>query len=450
MSSRKRYWRARGKGVHVRKSRSVSELQRARSRHLGPTLSASYKEPLKIVRGSGQYLYDERGRAYLDCVNNVCHVGHCHPHVVEVGQRQMALLSTNTRYLHDHVVELAERLTATLPGELSICYFVNSGSEANELALRMAAAHTGGKHVIALEHGYHGHTQALIDVSHYKFAGAGGDGAPKTTHVVPLPYPYRGPHFGYAEEAGRAYAQDVKSACESVSEGGGQVSAFLAESISGCGGQVVYPQGYLRAAYAAVREAGGVCIADEVQVGFGRVGSAFWGFELQGAVPDIVTMGKPMGNGHPLAAVVTTPAVAASFATGMEYFNTFGGNPVSCAIGLGVLDVIQGEGLVEHAAEVGGLFMRELTGLMVKHEVVGEVRGEGLFIGVELVKDRDSRTPGTALAASVIEELKQAGILLSTDGPAENVLKIKPPLAFTAENALEVVSALDAALTALA
>lgn len=426
----------------MKSGRSKAELLDARRAHLGPSLSVSYREPLKIVRGAGAYLFDEEGRRYLDCVNNVCHVGHCHPRVVEAGQRQMALLNTNTRYLHDGIVEYAQQLTATLPEPLSVCYFVNSGSEANELALRMARAHTNGLEIIALEHAYHGNTQALIDVSHYKFAGPGGEGKPEHTHVVPLPDPYRGEHKGYGAESGRAYAEAVAEACADIERRGLRLSAFLAESASGCGGQVFFPEGYLADAYAAARAAGGVCLADEVQVGFGRVGRNFWGFELQGVVPDIVTMGKPIGNGHPLAAVVTTPAIAASFANGMEYFNTFGGNPVSSAIGLAVLDVIQEEGLQQHALEVGAHFLAGLKDLQHRFELIGDVRGEGLFLGVELVADRGTLTPAAEAATEIVEAMRQRGILLATDGPYHNVIKIKPPLPFTFGDADAVVTAM--------
>lgn len=435
-------------GEEARTATRTADLLAARRDRLGPSLSVSYHDPLEILRGEGQYLFDRAGARYLDCVNNVCHVGHCEPRVVAAGQRQLAVLNTNTRYLHESILEYARRLTDTLPPELSVCYFVNSGSEANELALRLARTHTGARDVVVLEHGYHGNTQALIDVSHYKFAGRGGQGAPETTHVVPLPDPYRGsPYRGAA--SGAAYARHVEAAWERVIASGRRPAAFLAESISGCGGQVVFPASYLAGAYAATRAVGGVCIADEVQVGFGRVGRAFWGFELQGVVPDIVTLGKPIGNGHPMAAVVTTPEIAASFANGMEYFNTFGGNPVSCAIGLAVLDVIQGDGLQQHALEVGERFMRGLVGVSARRQLVGDVRGEGLFIGVELVRDRATLEPAAAEADAVVEAMRHRGILLSTDGPHHNVIKVKPPLVFTRENADEVVAALDEVLAAL-
>lgn len=357
----------------------------------------------------------------------------------------MAQLNTNTRYLHDNIVEYALRLTATLPEPLSVCYFVNSGSEANELALRIARAHSGGRNVIALEHGYHGHTQALIDVSHYKFAGPGGTGKSEHTHLTPLPDPYRGPHRGNG--AGAAYLTDLSAIISELQGRGLSPATFIAESISGCGGQVFFPEGYLEGAFEAVRAAGGVSIADEVQVGFGRVGTHFWAFEAQDAQPDIVTMGKPIGNGHPMAAVVTTPEIAASFATGMEYFNTFGGNPVSSAIGLAVLDVIEDEGLQRHALEVGRHLLVGLRELKGRHEVIGDVRGQGLFLGLELVDDRHTLAPAADAASELVEEARQRGVLLSTDGPLHNVIKIKPPMLFTRDNADQLVAVIDEVLS---
>ncbi len=434
-------------------NRSKAEILSIRRAHLGRNLSVSYQDPLKIVRGRAQYLYDEHGRRYLDCVNNVCHVGHCHPRVVEAGQEQLARLNTNTRYLHDNVTEYALRLTATLPDPLSVCFFVNSGSEANELALRLARNHTGRSDVIVLEHAYHGHTQALIDVSPYKYDRAGGRGRPPTTHVAPLPYPYRDRASATAtttttaDRNGPAYAEAVAALAQHLAHEGHDVAAFLAESIAGCGGQVFYPASYFERAFEPVRALGGLCLIDEVQVGFGRVGTHFWAFETQGVVPDIVTMGKPIGNGFPMAAVVATAEIADSFANGMEYFNTFGGNPVASAIGLAVLDVIEDEGLQEHARKVGDAFIAGLRSLQQRHALIGDVRGLGLFLGVELVNDRTTQEPATLAADAVIQALREHGILLSTDGPFNNVLKIKPPMVFSAANADEVVTRLDAVLS---
>ncbi len=419
----------------------------SRQAHLGPSLSISYKKPLKIVRGWMQYLYDEQGNRYLDGVNNVPHVGHCHPHVVETAVSQTALLNTNTRYLHDNIVQYAERLLATFPDPLSVVFFVCSGSEANELALRMARTHTGRHDLLVLDAAYHGNTGNLIDISPYKHNGKGGKGTPPHVHVLPLPDGYRGPHKGSGLETGKKYAAAVQETLNSLTENGSKIAGFIAESILSCGGQIVLPDGYLTDAYQYVRAAGGVCIADEVQVGFGRVGSHFWAFETQGVVPDIVTLGKPMGNGHPIAAVVTTPEIAASFNNGMEYFNTFGGNPVSCAVGTAVLDVIERENLQENAHVVGNYLMSGLRNLMSDHPIIGDVRGLGLFVGIELVRDHDSLEPADVEAGIIVEKMKERGILLSTDGPLHNVIKIKPPIVFSKENADFLVNTLEEILT---
>jgi 4-aminobutyrate aminotransferase-like enzyme/Ser/Thr protein kinase RdoA (MazF antagonist) len=433
-------------GVRSPRDRSDSEILAARHAHIGPSLSVSYRRPLTIVRGWMQHLYDVDGRAYLDAVNNVPHVGHCHPRVVEAGGRQMAALNTNTRYLHPRLVEYAERLCATLPEPLRVCYFVNSGSEANELALRLARTFTGSRETVVVDVGYHGNTNAVVEISPYKFNGPGGTGAPAHVHVAPTPDLYRGIYRDAADEAGARYAAHVAAAVDRILGRGARVGAFIAESILSCAGQIVLPEGYLGAAYGAVRSAGGVCIADEVQVGFGRVGSHAWAFETQGVVPDIVTMGKPIGNGHPLGAVVTTPEIAQAFANGMEYFNTYGGNPVSCAVGLAVLDVVRDEGLQEKALKVGGHLMRGLRELGARHQAIGDVRGLGLFVGVELVRDEVTREPAGAAAGLVANRMRDLGVLVSTDGPFHNVLKIKPPMCFTAPDADRLVETLDRVL----
>ena len=333
--------------------RSVEQLVAVRQRHLGPSLSLSYRRPLKMVRGWMQYLFDDTGRPFVDCVNNVCHVGHCHPRVVEAAASQMARLNTNTRYLHDHLAEYAERLTATLPDPLNVCFFVCSGSEANDLALRLARAHTRRQGVVVVDGAYHGHTGSLIGLSPYKFDGPGGQGAPDHVRNVVMPDGYR-QLYRYGEpELGRKYAEHVGEAAADLERSGHGLGAFFCESALGCGGQVILPEGYLKHSLEHVRQAGGVMVLDEVQVGFGRAGTHFWTFETQDVVPDIVTLGKPIGNGHPMAAVVTTSEIARSFANGMEYFNTFGGNPVSCAVGLAVLDVLDEDDLQQHALKVG-------------------------------------------------------------------------------------------------
>ena len=410
-------------------ARTSASLAESRRRSLGPSLSLSYSEPLHIIRGWRQYLYDAGGRAYLNCVNNVAHVGHAHPRVNEAAARQMARLNTNTRYLHEHLAEYIERLTAMLPPQLCVAYLVCSGSEANELALRLARAHTGRSRLFVLDAAYHGNTGALVEISPYKFNGKGGRGKPAHVDIMPLPDVYRGPYRSH--DAGARYAAHVADAARSSSG----LAAFFCESASGCGGQVFFPPGYLAESFAAVRAAGGVCVADEVQTGFGRAGSHFWMFETEGAVPDIVTMGKPIANGHPMGAVVTTREIADSFANGMEYFNTFGGNPVSCAAALAVLDVIRDEGLQENARDTGGYLLAGLRDLAGRHPLIGDVRGRGLFLGIELVRDRDTREPAAAEASSLVDRLKDAGVLLSTDGPLHNVIKIKPPLVFSRADA---------------
>jgi 4-aminobutyrate aminotransferase-like enzyme/Ser/Thr protein kinase RdoA (MazF antagonist) len=392
-----------------------------RRRHtLGPSLSISYREPLHITHGRGAYLFDSGGRAYLDCVNNVAHVGHSHPRVVQAAAEQMARLNTNTRYLDAHLVDYIERLAATLPDPLRVVYLVCSGSEANELALRLARAHTGRDGILVVDTAYHGNTNALIDISPYKFNGPGGHGKPD--HVTVLPIPSANMSAWQAEAPAPP-------------------SAFICESALSCAGQVILPPGYLAGIYAQVRAAGAVCIADEVQTGFGRTGSHFWMFETQGVVPDIVTMGKPIGNGHPIGAVVTTREIAASFANGMEYFNTFGGNPVSCAVGLAVLDVIRDERLQENAHETGDYLLAALRDLQTRQPLITDVRGLGLFLGFEM--------PHETEASALVNRMKDRGVLLSTDGPLHNVIKIKPPLVFSRTDADRLLERLDHTLREL-
>ena len=423
-----------------------SVLQPRRGADLGASLSTSYRNHLSIVRGEGGWLFDHEGRGYLDCVNNVAHVGHAHPHVVDAIARQAAVLNTNTRYLHRTILDYAERLAATFPAPLSVVYFTNSGSEANELALRIARTVTGRHDIVALDWGYHGNTNDLVEISAYKFNRKGGAGRPAHTHLADLPDPYRGQHG----DDGPAYARSVAAAAAAArAHNGSGPAAFIAESISGCGGQVVFPAGYLSAAYEHARAAGALCIADEVQVGFGRVGTAMWAFEEHGVVPDIVTLGKPIGNGHPLGAVVTTPALAARFANGMEWFNTFGGNPVSCAAGMAVLDVIEQEGLMERALATGAHLLTRFRDLATRHAAIGDVRGRGLYLGLDLVTDRETTDPATQLAADVANRLRERGVLISTDGPHDNVIKIKPPIIFTRADADILCAELDGALTEL-
>ncbi len=414
-----------------------------RARTLGPNLSVSYQRPLHIVRGFMQHLYDAEGRRFLDAVNNVPHVGHSHPRVVRAGQRQMAVLTTNTRYLHETVVRYAERLGQLLPDPLRICYFVNSGSEANELALRLAWTHTNRRGTVVVDSAYHGNTPTLVGISPYKCEGPGGRGLTPSVRKLPLPDRYRGLFRGEDLNLGERYAASADDAIADLERSGTPVGAFIAESILSCGGQVVLPPGYLQGVYRRVRAAGGVSIADEVQVGFGRVGSHYWGFETQGVIPDIVVMGKPAGNGHPLGIVVTTPAIAESFANGMEYFSTFGGNPVSCAIGLEVLDVIFDEDLQARALATGAKLLAGLKQLVDRHPAAGDARGLGLFVGLELVSDRETRTPDAAAASYLANRMRDRGFLVSTDGPDHNVIKIKPPLCFSSDDAEALCASLD-------
>ena len=402
--------------------RPNGELMHDRQQRLGYGLSVSYVRPLQILRGYGQYLYDHTGRRYLDTVNNVAHVGHEHPSVVAAAQRQMAVLNTNSRYLHPALLEFADALTATLPSELSVVHVVNSGSEANELALRMAEAVTGNRRIAAMAMGYHGNTSRTIEVSSYKFDRPGGASQPPDTFLFGLP-------------------QTDNALPPPLPEG---TWSFIAESVLSCAGQVPLPPDFVREVYARIRAVGGVCIADEVQTGAGRLGKYWWAFEALGVVPDIVTIGKPIGNGHPLGAVVCTPAVARSFDNGMEYFNTFGGNPVSATVGTAVLQTVRKEGLRDNARVTGAYLIARLRELGQRHPILADVRGEGFFLGVEL---RDSRNrPATAPSAYLKNRMRALGFLVSTDGPYENVLKLKPPMCFTERNADQLCSYLDQVL----
>lgn len=417
---------------------NVSAILEARRRLLGPNLGLHYRRPLHIVRGRMQFLYDADGTAYLDAVNNVAHVGHQHPSVVEAIRRQAGILNTNTRYLHEGIVSYAEGLVATLPDRLEVCWFVNSGSEANELALRIARTATGRTDVLVLEGAYHGNTSSLVAMSPYKYRAPGGPGPSPWVHEAPLPA------SGHAGPP----AAGVAAALEAAAAGGRAVAAFFVEPIPGCAGHVVPPSDYLSAAFREARRAGAVCVADEVQTGFGRVGEPWWAFRAvsSDAVPDIVTLGKPMGNGHPVGAVVTTRDLADRFARGVEYFSSFGGNPVSIAAAAAVLAAIREEGLAGRAGEVGDHLRRGLGEVARRHPAVGEVRGRGLYLGVELIDAEAGGSPAPALAVEAAEALRESRILVGTDGIHGNVLKIKPPLPFTQGDADRLVEELDRVL----
>ena len=425
----------------------LNQIAAQRKKYLSPSFSLSYETPLHIVKGQAQYLYTSNGDRYLDAVNNIQHVGHCHPVVVQAAQKQYEVLNTNTRYLDATIVNYAKALTNHLPKGLDVCYFTNSGSESNDLALRLARTATGSMETIVLDGAYHGHVSSLIEVSPYKHNAKGGTGPPDFVYTVPMPDTYRGKYRG--NNAGREYLRELKNILEQLKKNNKKISAFIVEPIMGCGGQLILPKNFLKEAFDLVRNAGGICIADEVQIGFGRMGTNFWGFETENVVPDIVTMGKSMGNGHPLSAVVTTKKIADLFDNGMEYFNSFGGNPVSCAVGHAVLNVIKDEELQKNALDVGLYLKERLNDLKEQFPIIGDVRGRGLFLGVELVKN-ENLLPAKTEAHSIVNQMKENNILLSIDGPDHNVIKIKPPLVFNKENADELVLTFSKVLSNIA
>ena len=435
------------------RSRTVGEplggeaVMTLRDRRLARSQRAYYRQPPNLVRGRGVWLYDEYGRAYLDAINNVTHVGHAEPRVTAAVSRQLKKLNTNSRFLYEGIARYAERLVATLPEPLEVVFLVCTGSEANDLALRMARQVTGRSDVVVIDGAYHGNTAAVMGVSPNRYKGPGGRGAPPTTHEVVRPDVYRGSYGRNDPEAGPKYAADVADVVNRLDAAGRPPGAFIAESLMGTAGNIVFPGGYLQGAFQAVREVGALCISDEVQVGFGRLGSHFWGFEAQGVVPDIVTMGKPIGNGHPMAAVVTTREIADAFDDGVKYFNTFGGNPVSCAVGMTVLDIVQEDGLQAHARDVGGYFLEALQQVRTKHELIGDVRGHGMYLGIELVRDRDTKEPAAAEAMNVSELMKDHGVIVYPTGAYDNVLKLKPPMIFDRTHVDLFVSTLDDVLS---
>lgn len=425
----------------------LNQIAAQRKKYLSPSFSLSYETPLHIVKGQAQYLYTSNGDRYLDAVNNIQHVGHCHPVVVQAAQKQYELLNTNTRYLDATIVNYAKALISHLPEGLDVCYFTNSGSESNDLALRLARTATGSMETIVLDGAYHGHVSSLIEVSPYKHNAKGGTGPPDFVYTVPMPDAYRGKYRG--NNAGKEYLNELKNILEQLKKNNKKISAFIVEPIMGCGGQLILPKNFLKEAFDLVRTTGGICIADEVQIGFGRMGTNFWGFETENVVPDIVTMGKSMGNGHPLSAVVTTKKIADLFDNGMEYFNSFGGNPVSCAVGHAVLNVIKDEELQKNALDVGIYLKERLNDLKEQFPIIGDVRGRGLFLGVELVKN-ENLLPAKTEAHSIVNQMKENNILLSIDGPDHNVIKIKPPLVFNKENADELVLTFSKVLSNIA
>jgi alanine-glyoxylate transaminase/(R)-3-amino-2-methylpropionate-pyruvate transaminase len=425
---------------------SASQVSKLRRQFLNPGVSLFFEKPLMLVEGKGQYLFDEKGRRYLDGLGGIVtvSVGHCHPHVVEAGRRQMETLQHSTTiYLHPNIAQYAAKLASKMPGNLKVCYFVNSGSEATELALLMARAYTGNFDVISLRNCYHGNTMSSMGVtahSTWKF------NVPHTfgVHHAITPDPYRGEWGRDDAEAGKKYAADVKSLIDYSTSG--RPAGYIAESIQGVGGCVVFPDGYLRHVYGHVRAAGGVCIADEVQAGFGRTGTHFWGFETQGVIPDIVTMAKGIGNGFPLGAVVTTPRIAAVL-TQRHHFNTFGGNPVACAMGKAVLEVIEQEKLQANSLRVGAMIMAGLEKLKARHEIIGDVRGKGLMLGIELVRNRATKEPAKAQCAKVLAACRDLGLLLGRGGLWGQTIRLAPPMCVTPADGQFMLDVLDAAFS---
>ena len=409
---------------------------------MGSAYRLFYDEPLHLVRGEGVWLFDADGKKYLDMYNNVAHVGHCHPCVVDAICKQASVLNTHTRYLHENVLDYAERLTDKLPDDLDTAMFCCTGSEANELALRIARAITGGTGIVVTESSYHGNSQATFEISTHSIAA---DDLPDHVVTVPSPDTYRGVHRG--EDAGAQYSAYVHAAVELLRGRGVKPAALVIDTIVSSGGVVSPPHGYLSSVAKIIRGAGGLFVADEVQPGFGRTGSHFWGFEKDGVIPDIVSLGKPMGNGHPIAAVVSRRNLVGAFAERSGYFNTFGGNPVSSAAALAVLDVIENESLQENALNVGQHIVERLWSLAEKHECIGDIRGTGLFLALDLVADREGRTPATALAARVVNDLRNHGVLSGSIGPHANILKLRPPLVLSSEDADYMIDILDDSLS---
>jgi 4-aminobutyrate aminotransferase-like enzyme len=409
---------------------NVKTLLARRRALLGPAYRLFYDEPLHLVRGDGVFLYAADGRRYLDMYNNVPHVGHCRAEVVTAIATQAATLNTHTRYLHDTVLDYAERLLARLPAELDTAMFSCTGTEANELALRIARTVTGGTGIVVTEFSYHGNSQAIAEISTE-------DTPPerRPDYVVTIPYPdaYRGEYRG--EDAGAQYAAQMDNALALLDERGIRPAAFVVDTISSSSGVVDVPAAFLKEAAGKARAAGALFIADEVQPGFGRTGRNFWGFEADGVVPDIVTLGKPIGNGHPLAATIARRELLDVFAKESGYFNTFGGNPVSAAAGLAVLEVMEREQLQANALNVGEYLKDGLSKLANQYPLIGDVRGHGLFLAIDLVTDSDRRTPATAAARQVVLGLKERGVLTNSIGEHNNILKLRPPMVFSRQNA---------------
>ncbi len=419
-----------------------------RKAHFGGNLSLTYNAPVMLMRGWRHHLFDEWGRPFLDAYNNVPHVGHAHPRIQAVVADQLKRVNTNTRYLHPAQTAFAKKVLSKLPAQFEVCYFVNSGTEANELALRLARAHTGAKGMITPDHGYHGNTTGAIAISAYKFNKPGGVGQADWVELVEVADDYRGSFGRDDPDRAQKFADLVDPKIKALQEKGHGIAGFIAETFPSVGGQIIPPKGYLPAVYDKIRAAGGLCIADEVQTGLGRLGDFYFGFEHQGGVPDIVVMGKPIGNGHPLGVLVTTKAIAESFDNGIEFFSTFGGSTLSCRVGKTVLDIVDDEGLQENARVVGGQLLAGLRTLQTEHPCIGDVRGMGLFLGVELVNHDGSEA--TEICAYVKNRMRDHRILIGSEGPKDNILKIRSPLTIEADDVDMILLTLDQILSEVA
>lgn len=422
------------------RTKNLDLIQR-RQQHLGASI-LFYHDPVHLVRGEGAWLYDQDGTRYLDCYNNVASIGHCHPKVVGALCDQAKRLNTHTRYLHENVVDYAEALAKTMPGDLEICMFVCTGTEANELAMRIARAVTGHNGAIVMENSYHGNSTLIGELSTATYPP---DSRPDHVVAVEPPNVYRGPYLQGENDMGRRYAELVDDGIQELERRDQGVAAFMCDTIFDTQGTLEAPRDYFTHVYKKVRNAGGLCIADEVQAGLARTGK-MWGFEHYDVVPDIVTVGKPMGDGHPLAAVITTKKIAEAFAQSSFYFNTFGGNPVSAAVGMAVLDVVRQERIVERVETVGAYLRSGLEDLAKRHPIIGNVRGLGLFQGIELVADRESKVPAADVARDLPDKMRQEGVLIGLTGRFGNVMKVRPPLVFSEEQVDVLLNAFDNAL----
>ncbi|MBT8079939.1 MAG: aminotransferase class III-fold pyridoxal phosphate-dependent enzyme [Gammaproteobacteria bacterium] len=420
-------------------------LLEKRERLLGPGNPLFYEKPVHLVRGEGVWLFDADGQRYLDCYNNVPCVGHCHPRVVDRLCQQAKLLNTHTRYLHENILDYAEKLLSKFDASLDRVMLACTGSEANELALRVARFNTGGEGVICTNATYHGNTRAVAQLNSIfePFEGYGDD-----IRMVPWPDAYRAPDGLQGEALADAYAGKVREAIESFDQAGIRFAGMIVCPIFANEGLPAIPPGYMQKAIGYVRDAGGLYIADEVQAGFGRTGN-WWGHQVTGVVPDILTLGKPMGAGHPISGVVARGELIDHYRKHEMYFNTFGGNPVSCAVAEAVLDVIEDERLVENAASVGRYVFDGFRGLQEKHDIIGDVRGNGLFFGIYLVTDRRRKTPAPAETKRIVNRLREKHILMSNIGEHDNVLKLRPPLCFSTDNADQLIGTLDDVLSSL-